>query len=359
VGEDPAHDAVVNRNVPQGWEEHAPRAGRFATDEPEARALAEFVRTHEDIALVLTYGALDNLVELPKPVADDAPAVKRIPPAGLLQSDADLLKELGRRYRAATDSKAKGSDDDAGTFQAWCYAQRGLWTLNAVGWSVPLDTPAPAGDAAGGETADDADEKSNKDEKSKKKEDDDAPKPSDDAKRLRWLDAQGEAQARRFAPWTPFEHAELGPVEIGGFAPYALIEPPAEELDGIARAQLDFVVGLGAALARVRIEDCKARELGALIEVRAALTSEGLLPLLSKAAQRASTPRPVRVRIELPEGARLVAGARETLVSELEDGGGWREELRWLVAGAAAGDIEVVADSACAGTVRARPEVER
>jgi Zinc carboxypeptidase len=364
VAEDPVHDAVVNRNFPQLWEEHVPAAGRFPTDEPEARALCDFVLLHPDVALVVTYGALDNLVEKPKAVADDARPVKRVPPDEMLQSDADLLAEIGRRYAAITGSKARGTGTERGSFQAWCYAERGLWTLEIAPWSIPLDTPAPPAGDKGGDKTDDkggdqagdggGDRAGGADKAAKKA---DEPKPSDDAKRLRWIDAQGETA--RFLPWKAFEHPELGPVEIGGFAPYALCEPPEAERAAIAEKQLEFLISLGAVLPRVRVVDCKAHEVHAgLFKIEAAVESAGLLPVLGKAAVRARTPRPVRVRLELPAGARLVAGEPERLLREL-DAGGWRTELTWLVLGADPTALRVSADTDHAGVARAVPEVVR
>src|SRR5436190_12286800 len=63
ASEDQELDTVLNRNFPQGWVEHGASSGRFATDEPGARALCEFVLLHKDISLVLTYGTLDNVVD--------------------------------------------------------------------------------------------------------------------------------------------------------------------------------------------------------------------------------------------------------------------------------------------------------
>ena len=50
AGEDAEHDTIVNRNFPEGWQEHRAEFGTFATDEPEARALCEFVLAHRDVA---------------------------------------------------------------------------------------------------------------------------------------------------------------------------------------------------------------------------------------------------------------------------------------------------------------------
>ena len=59
VAEDPPADTWLNSNFPYGWKEHDAHAGLFATDEPGARALCDFVLEHRDIAAVVTLGGYD------------------------------------------------------------------------------------------------------------------------------------------------------------------------------------------------------------------------------------------------------------------------------------------------------------
>jgi hypothetical protein len=364
VGEDPEQDARVGRNFSAGWKEHEPSAGLFPLDEPEARALAEFLLVHDDVALVVTYGTQDNLVSKPEAVKE-AEDRGRIPPAGVLEGDAKLLDEVGRRYRKITGSEVKGSGGAEGSFQAWAYEHRGLFSLAIVLWDIPLDEKGTTGESEqegaesaeeedrqeqGGETQ--ADTKGRKDEK----EQDDEPKPSDDARRLRWIDAQGEAD--RFLAWTPFEHPELGPVEIGGFAPYARVEPPDEEAAGIAAKQLEFLLSLGEVLPRVGLAECEAKELGGgLVEVEAAVRIDSLLPLASRAGLRSRTVRPARIELLVPEGAEVVAGQRRVLAREIAGSGG-QQTFRWLVRGAPASAIGLRVESDHAGSDRCVPEVK-
>jgi len=79
-------------------------------------------------------------------VGDDAPSVKRIPPAGVLESDAKLLGELGKRYRKITANEAEAEGGDAGSFSRWCYEHRGLPTLATVLWDISLKEPEKKGD---------------------------------------------------------------------------------------------------------------------------------------------------------------------------------------------------------------------
>ena len=355
VAEDSELDAIVNQNFPQGWRELDARAGRFATEEPPARALCDFVLLHKDIALVLSYGAQDNLVEKPKTSGDGTQRTKRLPPEGTIDSDGELYAEIGKRYKKLTGSKAKGENDARGSFQAWCELQRGLWCLNVAGWTMPLDEPAPKKEGEAEKEKSEG-EKADKPDKGDKADKADKPEPSDDAKRLRWIDAHNEAA--RFVAWKPFQHPELGAVEIGGFAPYAKIEPPESERVEQQKKQFEFLLTLGELVPRVVVSECTAKSLsGGLWEVKAAVENHALLPLLSAAARRSDAVRPARINLRLPKEAQLLAGNAEARLEDLPGVNG-RHEYRWLVHGAVPKSIGVEVDTDHAGHAQAQPEVK-
>lgn len=349
VGEDPALDAEVNRNFPHAFEEHTARAGLFATDEPETKALCDFVIAHPQIVLVVAYGELMNLAKDPKTAPEGGRGRGRLPPREVLAEDGPWLAELGRRYREASGNKAKGSEDDAGTFQGWAYHHRGLVTLAITPFEIPLEeakgsserrTTRPR-DGEGGEPS----------EAAPAEDAASAAKPGEDARRLAWLEAQGVVGAH--LPWTPFEHPELGPVEIGGWAPYVRVEPPPAQQARIAAGHFEFFTSLGALLPRPRLVEVRARELASeLHELTGTVLNDALLPLETAAARRARTQRPARISPDLPQGARILAGAPFELVRELS-GVGARRELRWLVQ-APAGSLGLALDCDLAReTVRA------
>lgn len=355
VGEDPLLDVQVARNFPHGWNEHAPESGAWPTSEPEAQGLCDFVLAHRDIQLVVVYGALDTLVAPQKSGAGGSGGLLVSPP----EADAKLLAELGKRYGALTSSKSKSEGDDRGTFQAWCQFERGLWCLSIAPWSLPLDAPAPKKE--GNAPADKKDESGGKDaqaaggEKDKKKDADER-EPSDDTKRLRWIDEKGESW--RFVAWKEFQHPELGAVEIGGFAPFARIEPPEGERAAIADAQRAFLVALGDLLARVQVVDAKAQDLGGVWKIEATLSDEALLPPISAAGRRTGTVRSVRVRLRLPADSKIVAGDAQTLVGDLAGSGG-RRKLEWLVTTRDIGALRIEADTDFAGTASVAPVVQQ
>ena len=395
VAEDPAADTILNRSFPAGWDELAPDAGLFPGDEPEALALMDFVVQHPELAMIVVYDGLDNLVKDTKAVADDAPSVKRIPPPGWLQSDADLLKEIGARYKKLVPQAVEGATEDGGSFQRWCYEHRGLWTLSLRLWDLPKEAPkageseaaqdpaasdgdgqregegegaaeagseresvAPAEPPPAGEETGAQSEPAAETEAGAKGAAPEQPKPCDDAKQLQWIDAS-EGEAWRFQDWTPFEHPELGTVEIGGFTPYARLEPPAARGRELADQHYAFFLTLGELLPRVSLVEFESERLGVgLWRVEAVVESgSSLLPLRSRSARRTETVRPARVHLTVPEGAALIAGREQELLRELAGAGG-RSEFTWLVSGPEGMNVSLEIDTDNAGVVSRAMEVK-
>jgi hypothetical protein len=334
TGEDPLLDVVLNRNFPQGWREHALESGPWATSLAEARALCDFVLAHPEIVAVVAYGELDNCAERPK-VRDDWPRRSPSPSEGIPAADADAMALLVKRSAVKFTGRSAGSD--AGTFQAWVQSQRGLWSFHANLWSLPLDAEGPKVEGAPEPAADLAE-------------------AGEDAKRLRWIDR--EKEMARFVPWRAFQHPDLGPVEIGGFAPYALVEPPRAERARLAGEQARFLTALLRELPRPRVARFVAKDLGAgLLQVELELRNDALLSTRTQVAQRTGGVRPLRVRLELPSEATRLAGPAE---SQLDLAGlGGKAELTWLVRGADAEDLVVEIDGPQSVALRVEMEEAR
>lgn len=348
VAEDGPSDAVVNRNFQRNWTEHDPSAGRYPTHEPGTLALTQFFLDHKDVALVVTYGEEANLVKKPDS-QDDSGASAGSVKTGVYKSDLEAYEELGERYRDLTSNKTEGLGEQPGSFQAFAYHHRGLLCLDIDPWSVPLDAKVAEEESADESAADEGE--SEEEEKPKEK----APEPGNDAKRLIWLDQNSEGA---FLDWTAFDHPQLGAVEIGGFRPYVKVEPPAELLEELTSRHLEFLQSLGAYLPRLELIEVEGRSLGGgLIEIEAVLENDALLPQITRAAERCRAIRPARVTLELPEGATLLGGRLQTLVTDLQGSGG-RREFRWLVSRADdSSTIRINVSTDNAGTASATVEV--
>lgn len=412
--EDPGAGIFVDRNFTHGWQEHEAGTGRYPLEAPEAKLLADLLLQNRGLIGVLVVGESDTLAAKPEVDKSPSKRGSRYmaPLKGLLEADADTLAELGTLLDEAAEGEheLKGSAPQDGSLLAWAYHEAGRWPLGLVAWEVPEDFPPEepeekeegeedddggedsaadaaegadedvdddvdeselrdaddAREAADGDTdapadtdadpADDDAEPADSDEASEPDEADEPedPKPTSDpdspvpAALLAWLDAKTDGAA--VIPWTPFEHPELGPVEIGGVLPDAKLEVrwDAEAQAALAERLAGFTLDL---LDRFPALDVEALE----VEQRAPgvwsvsldLVNIGRLPTAPRFGADIGVARPLRVRLALPDGAERLAGPREVLVDRL-DGLGGRRELRWILAGAASGDrliLEVDADT--------------
>ncbi|MDF1836251.1 MAG: hypothetical protein P1V35_00145, partial [Planctomycetota bacterium] len=220
-----------------------------------------------------------------------------------------------------------------GKFADWAYYQRGVFVLESAVWSPSLDSK-------------DADGKS-------------LPKEAtEEEKLLAWADTVYGGQA--FKDWTPFVHNELGPIEIGGFLPLVLANPPATELPGLIEHYAGFVDSLAGDLARIEWGEVSyvALDDKGVFEIRAKLINRGRFASTPEMGRKNRVPLPIRVGLELPEGAQLLVGRLNSSEARLPGFGGSKDH-HWIVRGpAGAGNPKLIAQSATAGQARLTLEVK-
>ena len=99
-------------------------------------------------------------------------------------------------------------------------------------------------------------------------------------KLLRWQDEALDGDG--FMPWTPFDHPQLGPVEIGGWQRMYTFRnpPPAQYLEEMARANCRFTLRHAAAApAACACAICTATPVGDdLYQINAVVDNTGFLP---------------------------------------------------------------------------------
>jgi len=81
----------------------------------------------------------------------------------------------------------------------------------------------------------------------------------EDAAWLRYNDEVRNGEG--FVAWTPFEHPELEPVEIGGWTPYFRTNPPLPDLEPIVEVQTDFALDLADRLPVLRLAPVEIKTL--------------------------------------------------------------------------------------------------
>lgn len=313
LNEDGPGGVRLDANWPHRWREHARDAGPFQLSEPETHGLIQFMLSRPNISVVIVLGSEDNTAEPSDGVEKlDAETDATEP----LKEDADLLKLLGERLWDGADAKPRGGDHGAGGFADWAYYQFGALVVESAVWSPPLDGPKEADETDEDAQAPDDDADADPDEM------------SEAAKLLAWNDATYDGAA--FVKWSPFRHAELGDVEIGGWRPLTLHNPPAEDIPGLVDRWEAFVLSLEGDLPRVEWVKVEVTEAaGRLFDARATLVNGRLLPTVTAMGARTRRPLPIRVALELPDGGELIAGRERHVVERLK-GRGDAREFRWL-----------------------------
>ncbi len=331
IGEDPPGGVNLNRHWPHHWTEFDVEAGWCPVSEPEARALVEFAFAHPEIAAVWTFALDESLKNEPKKpgsTLDDADLpivaelsrqfaklVKVTPvkatPAGAVTAAADAPSAkpvpVGP-VRTAKPSVAtspaplslEGTTD--GAMSEWAYHQFGVLGLSSRLWASPEIPEPEAGQP---------------------------PVPGDgEARWLLWNDKV--MGGRAFVPFHPFEHPELGAIEIGGWKPGVRINPPFERVEPIAQAHLAFLKDLAGRLPRLELKDVRASAKGAgVFEVSAVVSNEGYLPTALAQGIKTRNAAPILVKIE-GEGVRLLSGKPTERLGNLA-GSGARVSYRWLI----------------------------
>jgi hypothetical protein len=138
-----------------------------------------------------------------------------------------------------------------------------------------------------------------------------------------WLDERRGGIG--FVDWHPVELEGAGSVLVGGWEALTVENPPEDQLASGVVGSVALVRGILDALPAPRVEIVASSREGELcnLSARAQAQNAGRLP------GDFFAPDGLRIRLSLPEGARLIAGAEETAWSL--SGVGEGEPVEWLV----------------------------
>jgi len=273
----------LNRNFPTNWRQEYEQvgAGPYPTSEPEVRAMVDFITTHRNIGAAISFHTHSGVILRPmgsepdeEMIAEDLWCFKR-------------FSELGEKltgYPAISiwhDFKYHPKEIITGT-QDWVYEH-----LGALFWTVELWAPnkeAGITDYAWIEWYRDH-------------------PVEDELKLLRWSDEQCGGQA--YVDWKPFQHPQLGSVEIGGWDKmnYWRNPPPALREREVARFPA-WMTRIALSLPKLELLRTEVRALGEdTWRVRFAVANSGWLPAyVTRRALQRKTVRGVMFEIHLPTG---------------------------------------------------------
>ncbi len=338
----------LNRNFPAHWRpEHEQQgAGPFPTSEPEVRAVAAFIASHPNLTAGVTFHTYGGVILRPYGTEPD----EKMP-----AEDLWTYQKLGARATELTgypvlnvfaDFKYHPQEVITGVFDDWLYDHLGIF-----GWTTELWSPLRQAGIR-------------------------VEKPiewfrehpvEDDLALLRWSDEK--LGGRGFVDWYPFDHPQLGPVELGGWDPiYAFRNPPPEFLEAEVTPHAEWLIWHALASPRLEILRADALPLGeGAYRVRLVAQNTGWLPsYVTKKALERKAVRGVIGEIELPPGAHLLTGLPRVEGPQLEGRAykpsapvGWgadatadRAKFEWTIRAAPGQEIGLVARHERAGAAR-------
>lgn len=335
----------LNRNFPFAWRQEYEQkgAGPYPTSEPEVRNLARFIASHPNITGGVAFHTYSGALLRPY---DDRPDEKF--PA----EDLWTYQKIGEKGTELTGYPAVSVYHDfryhpnqviTGGFDTWMYDHMGLFA-----WTVEIWSPQRQ---AGIEEY--------------KFIDWHREHPiEDDLKMLKWSDEALEG--RGYVDWYPFEHPQLGQVELGGWdAQYAFRNPPPQFLAKEIAPFAEWLIWQSLISPRLELYEASAKPLGdGAYHVRVVVHNTGWLPsYVTKVATEKKRVRGVVCEIELPEGATLEAGKPREELGQLEgraykpampdadDATEDRAKVEWVVHAPEGGTVKVTARHARAGKV--------
>jgi len=338
----------LNRNFPSNWrQEHEQSgAGPYPTSEPEVRAIVDFIAKHPNITGGVTFHTWSGVLLRPySHQPDDAfPA-----------EDLWTYQKIGAKGTEITgypnisvyhDFKYHPKEYISGVFDDWMYDHMGVFA-----WTVEIWSPQRQAGITDLKFIDWYREHP----------------VEDDLKLLKWSDeALG---GRGYVDWYPFEHPQLGRVELGGWDMlYAWRNPPPEFLEKEVALFPDWLVWHLLIAPKLAVYEATVEPLGdALYKVRLVVQNTGWLPTyITKKALEKKLVRGVIAEIELPDGATLQLGKPREELGQLEgraykpsaasvwntDTTDDRAKVEWVVHAPQGGTVRLTARHDRAGVVR-------
>ena len=116
-------------------------------------------------------------------------------------------------------------------------------------------------------------------------------------------------------PWTAVEQPDFPgkKVQIGGFKPFLLLNPPAKELDSLAEKHLEFVWEFSGLLPQLALSDVKVESLGAgVYRVSCTALNTGYLPTMCEMGRINGAAYPLQIELRLPDGTKSSKATRAT-----------------------------------------------
>jgi len=171
--------------------------------------------------------------------------------------------------------------------------------------------------------------------------------PGIDATYLKYL--KGE-KIKGFVEWQTIKHPDFGDVEIGGFTPAEIDNPPVEKIQELGISHAKFALYLSSLFARITIAKTDiVNEGGGLFRIKAEVSNEGVLPTALRQGVVSRSVKPTMVQLEVKPD-QIISGNSKTNFFQALEGAGSRQKFEWLIKGRTGDQIELKVVSQKGGT---------
>ena len=138
-----------------------------------------------------------------------------------------------------------------------------------------------------------------------------------------------ELQGQGFIPWKAYSHPTLGPVEIGGFTPFAASTPPAAMVRNLLQGQVPWIFDLAEKLPRLHIGKTVSEPLGSgVFRLKVWVENAGYLPFPTAMGSHNNRVPPAVITLKGDDLA-LIEGLKRTPVREI--GGSQSKLYSWII----------------------------
>ena len=314
--EDGKGGIAFNKNFSYGYNYFKPGVGEHPVSEKENRALLAFLYDQWNIFAIVTLGPENNLSS---PLKYNASGARKRVVTSILKQDAALNKFLSGKYNKITKTKgAPVSKGKGGDFFQWSYFHFGKLALSTPGWWVPKVK--------------------------------DSAKKSAKNKYVNYLNwAKKENISNAFVDWKQINHPDFPgqKVEVGGIAPYKMINPPFKMVADISKKHTDFILELAKMQPNITLQNLSSESVGnGLTRITVDVHNSGILPTHTQMGSRSRWLRKIKVELKLNKNQQIISGREIILVNNID--GDSSQKFSWLVKGK--GNVKLEAGTSHTGS---------
>lgn len=343
----------INRNYPADWRPANEQAGAgpYPTSEPEIRAVVQAIIDRPNICGALNYHTSGGVHLRPYSTGSD----DTFP-----ENDVRVYRFIGKKATELTGCPAVSIwHDFRYGFKARLYGGSVDWPYDHLGvyaWATELWSPLQRAGLRDYHLIEWWRDHSMEEELTV----------------FRWFDETFNGRA--FVDWYPFEHPQLGPVELGGFDAFRYVQnAPPELLEEEVAPHTDFCIFHGLISPKLELHSAEATKVGDdTWRVRLVVQNTGYLPtnVTDKAVERRAV-EPLEAELTLPRGGSLAVGdpkqelgqlhgrqLKNTALRAAADPTTDRGKAEWVVRARTGQAVELEARHPRAGVVRATVRLE-